>query len=446
MSRRRHFLLRAATRVLSYFGIRGGEEKMRENARNWIELANKVWNYRRDLIPAAAGAELRAQTAALVELLQADASGDRLQKGVEALEPLLKKNGGAIYPKGWVGENIEFFLVAGIVIIGIRTYLVQPFKIPTNSMWPTYHGMTSDVFARKSEEPGPLAAAGRLVAFGAWPHRVDAPADGEILVPIDNRGQIYFRSVPGKTWLVLPTTVHEFTLLVGSKPVRIRVPEDFDFNWTVSQRFFPVGPGVYPTDYRRQLQRALETHDYFSGEIDGVPVRCIRTHVQVQAGQRALAFDEMTGDQLFVDRVSYHFVPPAVGSPFVFRTVHIPYIAEAYGPERADQYYVKRLVGEPGDRLEVRGTTLYRNRLPITGADAFDLNARRARQYPGYVADGALAVGQVMTIPEHGFWAMGDNSPNSGDSRFFGVVPDKDVIGRPLWIYFPFSSRWGPAR
>jgi signal peptidase I len=41
---------------------------------------------------------------------------------------------------------------------------------------------------------------------------------------------------------------------------------------------------------------------------------------------------------------------------------------------------------------------------------------------------------------------MGDNSGNSADGRYWGFVPAADVIGRPLFIYYPFTRRWGPAR
>jgi len=41
---------------------------------------------------------------------------------------------------------------------------------------------------------------------------------------------------------------------------------------------------------------------------------------------------------------------------------------------------------------------------------------------------------------------MGDNSGNSSDGRVWGFVPEKDVIGRPLFIYYPFTRRWGVAR
>ncbi|MDB6115544.1 MAG: lepB, partial [Lacunisphaera sp.] len=42
--------------------------------------------------------------------------------------------------------------------------------------------------------------------------------------------------------------------------------------------------------------------------------------------------------------------------------------------------------------------------------------------------------------------AMGDNSLESADSRFWGFVPEKDVVGRPLFIYYPLTKRWGPAK
>ena len=49
----------------------------------------------------------------------------------------------------------------------------------------------------------------------------------------------------------------------------------------------------------------------------------------------------------------------------------------------------------------------------------------------------------VLTVPPRSYFAMGDNSPNSADSRYWGFVPELDVVGRPLFIYFPFS-RWLP--
>jgi signal peptidase I len=57
-----------------------------------------------------------------------------------------------------------------------------------------------------------------------------------------------------------------------------------------------------------------------------------------------------------------------------------------------------------------------------------------------------LPVGGKVTVPANSYFALGDNSPRSLDSRYWGFVPDKDVVGRPLFIYYPLTSRWGLAR
>src|SRR5450432_1458607 len=122
------------------------EKKMRDNAYNWLELASKVWNYRRDTLGARESDELVGKMEGLRRLLKERADAARLKLAIESLEGILMRTGGAVYPKTSLVENVEFFLVAAIVILGIRTYFVQPFKIPTNSMWPTYYGMKNETY------------------------------------------------------------------------------------------------------------------------------------------------------------------------------------------------------------------------------------------------------------------------------------------------------------
>ena len=174
----------------------------------------------------------------------------------------------------------------------------------------------------------------------------------------------------------------------------------------------------------------------------------VPTGKKVRQGEDILSFDILTGDLLFVDRLSYNFVQPKIGSGFVFKTEHIthPEMQDAAG-NQIRQYYVKRLVGAPGDTLEIRAPALYRNGQPIEGSEAFGKNARREGLYPGYTnAGGFLGDGTVLTVPEHEYFAMGDNSPRSKDSRMWGFIPEKDVVGRPLFIYYPLTKRWGPAK
>lgn len=428
------------------FGLfQSQEKKMRENATNWLEVADRVYHFRRDILAAPLVGELQAHIATLRALLKDKVGAEKLRLEIEALEEVLRRTGGAIYPKSALVENVEFFLVAAIVILGIRTYFVQPFKIPTNSMWPTYNGMTPEVFMKPADEPSSAAVAARAVFFGAWPHRLDAPMEGEVLVPVfggQSRGAVRARIVSGRSWLVIPTDLREYTLFVGDKPVKVRLPLDFDMDWVVSEALVSPGNKFTTQSFNAEVEKKLRAGQFEVRNVDGENVRCIRTGRFVRAGERFLSFDELTGDQLFVDRMSYHFVRPDAGQGFVFRTGNIKGIADTYG----DQYYIKRLVGTPGDRMEVRNFTLYRNGAPITGADAFAKNSKQADRYVGYRNEGLLPVGASLEVIPNHYFAMGDNSANSADGRYWGFVPAKDVVGRPLFVYYPVTSHWGVAK
>src|SRR5580692_11189510 len=192
------------------------EKRMRDNAANWLELADKVWSYRRDELNSQESDELVGRTRDLRRLVKDRADAARLKLGIESLEGVLVRTGGAIYPKTSLVENVEFFLVAAIVILGIRTYFVQPFKIPTNSMWPTYYGMTAENFPPGTKPPGAVARVLRFVAFGAQGRTMVAPRDGEVTVPLwissdGSRFSVAYTKKPGRKWLVIPTQVKEYT-------------------------------------------------------------------------------------------------------------------------------------------------------------------------------------------------------------------------------------------
>ncbi len=431
-----------------FFGLFSSvESKMRDTAGNWLELAEKVYHYRRDVLTDAQLTALQQATSSLRRRLQEKSDASKLKLDIEALESVLRKTGGTHYPKsGWM-ENVEFFLVAAIVILGVRMYFVQPFKIPTNSMWPSYNGMTPEVFTSKADEPNPAGRALRLLAMGARPRTMDAPVDGEISIPVVGYGDrvgVPSHEVNGRDWVIFPAKHKEYTFYVDGKPTSVTVPKDFDFEWVVRDAFLPkLSSSGEPSGV--DLANYIKANPHLLTRTASGMVLW-NTGKRVHAGERVLSFDILTGDQLFVDRVSYHFVKPKVGDGFVFRTDHIdsPYMRDAAG-RQLEQYYIKRLAGTPGDLLEIREPVLYRNGAPITGSKAYNLNATRQARYSGYRAGGLLPPGQTYTVPPDSYIALGDNSANSQDSRYWGTVPAKDVVGRPLFIYYPFTKRWGVA-
>jgi signal peptidase I len=414
------------------------ETKMRRNAENWLRLCEKVYHYRRDQLKEKELQELLGASNQLREALRKKEDASRLRLASEQAENILRRVGGAYYRKaGWT-DNVEVFLVAAILAIGIRTYFVQPFKIPTNSMWPSYFGMTHETF-EAGEEPGGVERAFRSIAYGARRYTVNAPISGEVQIAI-LRDRLRLAASPAtmRRYFFLPAPAVEYILFVDGVPVGVRVPAEFQIEPVLRDAFFPEAPSLEGAlaDRARAGVRSLPGYEQFV---------LIGTGVRVEAGEPLVNFDILTGDQLFVDRMSYHFVRPKVGDGIVFRTGLIPGLRGPTGAQE-DKYYIKRLVGIPGDELEIRTPVLLRNGAPIDGRPVFEkMNAAEGR-FTGYLGVELLAPGRTVTVPPERYFALGDNSPNSLDSRSWGFVPQEEIVGRSLLIYYPFTRRWGPAR
>jgi signal peptidase I len=441
------------------------EKKMRRHAANWLEVADRVYKFRRDQLNTQQGQQLIAATGELKVRLNEKADASKLKLAIEKLEGVLRETGGRHYPTSSLVENVEFFLVAAIVILGLRAYFVQPFKIPTNSMWPSYYGMTHELF-KTGDEPNALERAGRLVAFGATHFVTVAAADGEVLVPVNRELRVPYSEKPARLLGVIPTVRREYTLMVDGSPSTIEVPLEFDFERVLEEAFAARKQDwqVFLQERAKTLGRQPESsviQTTLGGRRYEQRVYWIPVGKRVKRGEPIVSFDIHTGDLLFVDRFTYNFFPPKVGQGFVFKTENIDSPAmKARNNEQIRQYYIKRLVGAPGDKLEIRAPKfvrdggnhpddpapmLFRNGAPITGADAFDANAEKRGDYAGYTNAGLLGIGEVAEVPADSYMALGDNSPRSQDSRFWGYVPEKDVVGKPLFIYYPLSKRWGIA-
>jgi signal peptidase I len=149
------------------------------------------------------------------------------------------------------------------------------------------------------------------------------------------------------------------------------------------------------------------------------------------------------GQRILVDRLGMHFSTPHVGNIFVFHPPTSETCADAAEGENglgvdgaapcdvahtkeSSQTYVKRVVGLPGDRLAIRDGHVYRNgRLEpssytIPCGDAGECNFRA-----------------TITVPKGDYYMMGDNRPDSLDSRYWGPVPKQWLIGKAFFTYWP---------
>ena len=124
------------------------------------------------------------------------------------------------------------------------------------------------------------------------------------------------------------------------------------------------------------------------------------------------------------DRVRHQALP--LNSIVVFK-VPEPLVQAGYDPDAA---LIKRVVGRPGDQLEVRDGQLRRN------GEAVD------EPWLNEAIDYVMA---PLTVPDNELWVMGDNRNASLDSHLWGPLPEADVIGTAILRYWPLS-RFGPIR
>ena len=126
----------------------------------------------------------------------------------------------------------------------------------------------------------------------------------------------------------------------------------------------------------------------------------------------------MVGDRILVSKLSYRFHSPQRGDVFVFKYPEDPKVA-----------FIKRLVGKGGEQIEIRNGRVY-----INGKEVENKKIK-GRFY--YNKGDNSEPGELYQIPENTYFALGDNSANSRDSRYWGVVPKKNLIGKAVFIYWP---------
>jgi len=121
------------------------------------------------------------------------------------------------------------------------------------------------------------------------------------------------------------------------------------------------------------------------------------------------------GEFVIVNKMAYRLGNPQHGDVIVF-----------HYPRDPEQEYIKRIVGLPGDRVQVRDGQVYVNDQLI--------NEPYIAAAPKYQSE--------WSVPENALFVLGDNRNNSSDSHNWGPVPMEYVVGKALFIYWP-PEAWG---
>ena len=131
------------------------------------------------------------------------------------------------------------------------------------------------------------------------------------------------------------------------------------------------------------------------------------------------------GDRVMMEGVTFVARHPRRGDVVVFRTDGIASLPPA-------TFYVKRIAGEPGDHLRISEGKLFVNDKQTSLS-----NAVGQIVYAFPPGAGTFSPKTDLTVPDGCYFVLGDNSTNSFDSRFWGSVPRRNVIGRVWFCYWP---------
>ena len=395
----------------------------KKNAKILVKGAKKFVDYKRDLLAPDRLAEIESRRKDLVDAIRL---GD-VSKVSEASKQLRATCDNSLpreKPQGWFEENVEVMFVAIVIALGLRAFYLQPFRIPTGSMQPTLNGIIGTPLPEEKWPSFPQRMAEKVLKGRSY-----------VKVVNDRDRRVKFDMVDGN----LTADIADFQwwhffsrsnmMFLDSKPLRLPAPKapSYDTGLHYAIRSAAANGGI--------LKKGVVLME---GTID-------------------------SGDLVLVDKFSYHFRKPKRGEVFVFDTLGIKGIKDRSNtPQGAGSHYIKRLVGVPGDKLSIQEPNLLVDgkvaqepgiQRVAAGAPPFKpehrgyILGRKADSLRMYIErpDDVLKLKKEDANPGfREYAAMGDNTGNSLDSRYWGTVKEYNLVGPALFSLWPITSgHWG---
>ncbi|HTI71249.1 MAG TPA: signal peptidase I [Candidatus Limnocylindria bacterium] len=395
-----------------------------------IEAAEKILNHQRDELPEKNLAEIEQGIATLKELRRTGTI-EQIKAGMDRLDETAQK-WFKVYPNASTRENIEGFFTMAVLLFAFRQFFAQPMEIPTGSAQPTFWGITGHDLRGKPDVKIPTgleAVWDRWIKGDRYIHVV-ARADGAIT------------AAPKKATALNLGNFHlfEHQLLTLS----------------------PVGPDGLPipsTEETYDIPISTENFFVHMGLVDESLGQIKKAFFK--KGEDIIKVKVSTGDRLFVNCLTYNFRRPHRGETVVFKSSGIPGITQG-------THYIKRLIAMDGEEVRIgddrhvyiNGRKLDSSTPGFENVYSFDPKTPPvADHYSGHVnqkvwiatngRSGAKLFpdgDSVFKVKPHHFLCFGDNTMNSNDGRDWGDFPEEKVIGKSLFVFWPFTERWGIKR
>lgn len=129
-----------------------------------------------------------------------------------------------------------------------------------------------------------------------------------------------------------------------------------------------------------------------------------------------------TGDYVIVDQISYHLEAPKRGDVIIFKH-----------PSNPSLFLIKRIIGLPGETIEITGKEVLITNTATGASHLLDESFLEPENLSNdYVPPTKLGVGE--------YFVMGDNRRQSSDSRSWGFLPEKNIVGRALIRLYPLTE------
>ncbi len=284
-------------------------------------------------------------------------------------------------------EYAETIIYAFIIAMVIRTFVVEPFKIPTGSMEPTLHG-----------DP----RHGDRIFVNKFIFRFKKPQRGDIVV-------FTTKNIPG---LSKKNYIKRLVGLPG-ETLEIKNGDIFIDGQRVEQKV--IAKNIYSNSDPRVVSLELDQRKF---KLGATKFRVPENYFLIRIPSRG---------EFYLLSTLFYNVPPElkVGGKFIFEPEDIYQLAGTS--------VESELVARSGQVLAFRKDGLYRDGekyLAEYNRDKF------------FIIQGQYGMAdQVFTIPEGCYYVLGDNSAISKDSRYWGCVPQANVKGKAMFIWWPYK-RW----
>lgn len=142
-------------------------------------------------------------------------------------------------------------------------------------------------------------------------------------------------------------------------------------------------------------------------------------------------------------KIDGHSMDPNFHDKEYLLTNKVPFVILKKNPDRGDvivfkapqereKEFIKRVIGLPGETVSIHDGKVFINGQPLK-EDYLPAGLETTGAY-------FLQTGQEATVPSGQFFVLGDNRANSSDSRYWGFVPYKDILGKAWFRYWPFSQ------